>query len=98
MGEIGLSMGFSSWFLFATAVLGTLTGFALFTLKRFDIAITLFLVWFCLVFVEYWLQGEANLVNEAVYVAVLCVCCFIGMYVREKIEVLLSIERKAKRG
>jgi len=49
-------MGFDEWFLFATAVLGTLTGFALFTLKRFDIAVALFLVWFCLVFIEYFVQ------------------------------------------
>jgi len=36
-------------------------------------------------------------VDEAVYVAVLCVCCFIiGMYVREKIEVLLKRRKKGE--
>jgi len=35
--------------------------------------------------------------NETVYVAVLCVCCFIiGMYVREKIEALLKRKRKGE--
>ena len=51
-------MGFDSWFVLATGLLGIFTGYAVFTLKRLDIAITLFLVWFCLVLLEYWLQNR----------------------------------------
>jgi len=51
-------MGFDEWFVFVTALLGCLTGYVVFTLKRLDIAITLFLVWFCLVLFEFWLQDR----------------------------------------
>jgi len=51
-------MGFHEWFVFVTALAGTFTGICLFYLKRFDIAFVLFLLWFCLVLFEYWLQNK----------------------------------------
>jgi hypothetical protein len=49
-------MGFDSWFVLATGILGIFTGYAIFTLKRFDIAFWLFVFWFLLVLLEYKLQ------------------------------------------
>jgi hypothetical protein len=49
---------FHGWFTFATALLGIITGYCVFTFKRWDVAFALFLVWFCLVLFEYWLQNR----------------------------------------
>jgi hypothetical protein len=51
-------MGFHESFVLIVSLLGIFTGYAVFTLKRLDIAITLFLVWFCLVLFEFWLQNR----------------------------------------
>jgi hypothetical protein len=47
---------FSEWFTFATALLGAITGYCLFSLKRFDVAIVLFILWLCLVLLEFKIQ------------------------------------------
>jgi uncharacterized membrane protein len=41
-------MGFDEWFVFITALVGAITGYCLFSLRRWDVAFALFLVWFCL--------------------------------------------------
>jgi len=51
-------MGFDEWFVFVTALAGTFTGICLFYFKRLDVAFVLFLLWFCLVLFEYWLQNR----------------------------------------
>jgi len=51
-------MGFDEWFVFITALVGAITGYCLFTLKRWDVAFALFLAWLCLAFFEYWLQNR----------------------------------------
>ena len=40
------------WFIFATAVLGALTGFCVFRLRRFDLALVFFVFWFYLALLE----------------------------------------------
>ena len=49
---------FHEWFVFVTALLGIITGYCLFTLRRWDVAFMLFLLWFCLVLFEFWLQDR----------------------------------------
>jgi fatty acid desaturase len=51
-------MGFDEWFVFVTALAGAITGYCVFTLKRWDVPIILFAIWFCLVLFEYWLQNQ----------------------------------------
>ena len=49
-------MGFDEWFVFITALAGAVTSYCVFTLRRWDVAFVLFLLWFCLVVLEYWIQ------------------------------------------
>jgi fatty acid desaturase len=49
---------FHGWFTFATALFAAITGYCVFTLRRWDVAFVLFLLWFCLVLLEYWIQNR----------------------------------------
>jgi hypothetical protein len=47
---------FDEWFVFVTALAGAITSYCLFSLKRFDIAIIISILWFCLVLLEFKVQ------------------------------------------
>jgi hypothetical protein len=47
---------FSKWFVLATVLFAAITGYCVFSLKRFDIAIIISILWFCLVLLEFKLQ------------------------------------------
>jgi len=49
-------MMFDEWFVFVTALAGAITSYCLFSLKRFDIAIIISILWFCLVLLEFKVQ------------------------------------------
>jgi len=49
-------MMFDEWFVFVTALAGAITSYCLFSLRRFDIAIIISILWFCLVLLEFKLQ------------------------------------------
>ena len=49
-------MMFDEWFVFVTALAGAITSYCLFSLRRFDIAIIISILWFCLVLLEFKVQ------------------------------------------